>query len=87
MVSRNLERANENDGFKMTALECAIHVKLSNIIISWAWQNNSLGLLQTRLNCNNNDEARILQTPREDCQMQYVKPYEDFDKFIQSWSS
>ena len=22
MVSRNLERANENDGFKMTALEC-----------------------------------------------------------------
>ena len=23
IVSRNLERTNENDGFKMTALECA----------------------------------------------------------------
>ena len=28
MVSRNLERANENDGFKMTALECAIKIKI-----------------------------------------------------------
>ena len=25
IVSRNLERANENDGFKMTALECALY--------------------------------------------------------------
>ena len=27
MVSRNLERANENDGFKMTALECTLRVQ------------------------------------------------------------
>ena len=29
MVSRNLERANENDGFKMTALE----VPITNIVL------------------------------------------------------
>ena len=27
MVSRNLERANENDGFKMTALEYSVNVR------------------------------------------------------------
>ena len=28
MVSRNLERANENDGFKMTALETLINYRI-----------------------------------------------------------
>ena len=31
MVSRNLERANENDGFKMTALEIQISTNMPGI--------------------------------------------------------
>ena len=39
MVSRNLERANENDGFKMTALE-----KLYNDLFSSCWPLNECGV-------------------------------------------
>ena len=35
MVSRNLERANENDGFKMTALECQLYDDVTTSSQSW----------------------------------------------------